>query len=258
MERSLGFEFTGRVCPSNPPVRQLGYKATTCCESRPEGNAQSKWLAYASCKAETASHGYQDVSPDGKRRKTGDKWLAASLSPWRQEAFGGSFNSPENQVVRDQFNDVVFGITALFGNSLVGGHEQQSSEYNTKTREDFGYNCSSNPINFRTLFLSCFKPHGGLEVSKDSTLDQHVVYVRISTDAAADILTIRRFLNLSVEQLTPGRPGCSRYIVLAGDQPSYKMFSELCLESWRNTKNNNSRARTSPTFDDGDGELPLH
>ncbi|PXF48824.1 hypothetical protein BWQ96_01380 [Gracilariopsis chorda] len=35
------------------------------------------------------------------------------------------------------------------------------------------------------------------------------------------------------EQLRPGRRGRPRYIVVGGDQPSYKMFVELWLQSWR-------------------------
>ena len=57
--------------------------------------------------------------------------------------------------------------------------------------------------------------------------------MEIIRDNAADILTVRRFLRLVEEPLIPRRPYCPRYVVLAGDQPSYKMFCELWLESWR-------------------------
>ena len=193
---------------------------------------------------------------DVKRRKTeGQTSWRPQLLLGDGEAFGDSFSTPESQIILDRFNDVVFGITALFRNALVGGHEQKNSEYNASTREQFGYRCSSPPINFRTLLLSCFKPHGG---APEPTFDQHVIYVEISRDSAADILSVRRFLNLIVEQLKPGRPGCPRYVVLAGDQPSYKMFSELWLESWRKSKKNQSRMTIPYTEYEKNEALSLH
>ena len=46
------------------------------------------------------------------------------------------------------------------------------------------------------------------------------------------------FLRLLEEQLKPGRPNCPRYVVLARDELSYKLFCEVWLESWRINRKN--------------------
>ena len=147
--------------------------------------------------------------------------------------FAGSFNSKERRAVLNQFNDIVFGVTSLFRTELLGGKERNDVEYNTGIRKEYEQMASNPPVIFRTLLLSSFKPHGFATVPDEILSNQHVVYVEIIRDNAADILTVRRFLRLVEEQLKPRRPNCPRYVLLAGDQPSYKMFCELWLESWR-------------------------
>ena len=81
--------------------------------------------------------------------------------------------------------------------------------------------------------------------------DQHVVYAKISRDSAAEILTVRRFVRLTEDQLKPGRVNSPRYVVLGGDPPSYKMFLELWLESCPKSGNSPSlrgEVSSSSTF----------
>ena len=168
----------------------------------------------------------------GKRLRTEQffSWRPSSLLGNR-ERFVQSFNTDENNIIFNQFNDIVFGIACLCRSALVGGNEANRLEYSTAITKELKQDLDAPPVNFTTLLLSCFKPHGGAKDSETLEADQHVLYVEISKDNAADILTVRRFLKLVEEQLMPGRPNRPRYVVLAGDQPSYKMFCELWLDS---------------------------
>lgn len=130
-------------------------------------------------------------------------------------------------MVLSRFNDVLFGIVCLYGNQILGGKMCRREEYNTSTMNELSHGLCGRPVNFRTLLLSCFNPHGGAP---------HVVYVEISRDSAADILTVRRFLRLVEEFVKPGTDGSPRYVVISGDQPSYKFFVEIWLESWRKAR----------------------
>lgn len=57
-----------------------------------------------------------------------------------------------------------------------------------------------------------------------------------------------------------GRRGSPRFIVVAGDQPSYKMIVELWLASWRERREGRSQlqSRHSPSEDPSLSPLPLH
>ena len=91
-----------------------------------------------------------------KRRKMEDpgSWRPTAVLRDR-EAFANSIFSNDKHIILERFNDVVFGINALFRNALVGGNEKQGSEYNKDTRAEFGQKISNSPINFRTLLVTC-------------------------------------------------------------------------------------------------------
>lgn len=191
-----------------------------------------------------------EYSAPAKRVRMGS-WKDASDIGSRDE-FIRNITNVEHTVLLNKFNDIVFGLVCLYRQQLVGGKEAASSEYNSGTRGEFRHGVDGVALNFRSLLLSAFKPHGGRPVTDDSLHDQHVVYVDISRDSAADILTVRRFLNMISTQLRPGDPGRPRYIVIGGDQPSYKMFVELWLESWRKSKYRRDSTQsvvTEPVFD---------
>ncbi|PXF44647.1 hypothetical protein BWQ96_05589 [Gracilariopsis chorda] len=172
-----------------------------------------------------------------------DSWKSVACLGTREQ-FVKRFTTPENAAIINQFNNVVFGLVALFRGQLVGGKEAKNGEYNAATRKEFGVGVENgHPVNFRTLLISAFKPYGGADATDETRADQHVVYVEISRESAADILTVRRFLNMVEEQLRPGSRGRPRYIVLGGDQPSYKMFVELWLQSWRGGTRSASTAK---------------
>lgn len=146
-----------------------------------------------------------------------------------------------------QFNDILFGIVCTYRNQLLGEKEAMSGEYNTGTGEMFSNGLQSSAMNFRTLLLSCFKPHGGKGGGGFIT-DQHVVYVEISRESAADALAVRRFLNLIQEYVKTGAPGRPRYVVVGGDQPSYKYFVEMWMESWRKKRSPRGKRKRSCYF----------
>lgn len=100
-------------------------------------------------------------------------------------------------------------------------------------------------INFHSLLLSCFKPHGGAESLQVENDEQEVVYIDISRESATDSLT--------GTLLRPGTTGCPRFVILSGDQHSYKMIVEIWLESWRERGNSNRCANTSTG-----SQTPLH
>lgn len=129
-----------------------------------------------------------------------------------RDNFMTSLTDIENAGVLKQFNNVVFGLVCLFRGQLIGGKEASKSEYNARTRADFAHGVSGLPLNFRTLLLSSFLPHGGRPHTDESLYKQHVLYVEISRDSAANIITVRRFLNMVAGQLRPGSPGCPRYM----------------------------------------------
>lgn len=136
-----------------------------------------------------------------------DSWKSVTCLGSRS-LFVQRFTTPENSAIIDQFNNVVFGLVALFRGQLVGGKEAHNGEYNAATRKEFCFGIENgHPVNFRTLLLSAFKPHGGAEATNVTRADQQVVYVEISRESAADILTVRRFLNMVEEQSRPGSRG---------------------------------------------------
>lgn len=198
----------------------------------------------------------ENIAEHSTKRPRLDSWKSVRGLGCR-DAFINRFSSVENTMLVKQFSDIAFGLTALFRGQLVGRKESNNSEYNSQTIADMNFGVHGAPLNFRTLLLSAFKPHGGKDPSDESLYDEQVVYVEISRDSAADIITVRRFINLVKEQIRPGHPGRPRYVVLAGDQPSYKMFCNLWLDSWRESRQGGEgvggAAHTSSNCN-----LPLH
>ncbi|PXF40886.1 hypothetical protein BWQ96_09379 [Gracilariopsis chorda] len=168
---------------------------------------------------------FDEESPPFKRRRNGSWKDPACLG--NRDKFMDTLTDVNNTTTLQQFNNAVFGLVSLLRGRLVGGKNSNASEYNVGTTSEFNFGLEDTPVNFRTLLLSSFKPHGGRPLTDESLYDQTVVYVQINRDRAADILTVRRFLNLIEEQLRPGQSGCPRYVVLDGDQPSHKMFVKL-------------------------------
>ncbi|PXF43748.1 hypothetical protein BWQ96_06480 [Gracilariopsis chorda] len=146
-------------------------------------------------------------------------WRSADSSGSREQ-FIERFTSVENNMRVQQCEEIVFEIVALYRSQLLGGREVVGNEYNTSAPELLSFGNDGSAVNFRALLLSSFKSHGGCSELNDYLVDQHLVFVEISRDSLADVLTVRRFRNLVRDQLQPGKPGRPRYIVIVGDQPS--------------------------------------
>ena len=86
-------------------------------------------------------------------------------------------------------------------------------------------------VNFRTLLLSCFQRHGGLDNSKPSLYDQEATLVDVSCMSTANALTIHAKISMLKDVIRPEEPGRPRYVVCGGDQPTFKMTVRL----WRNS-----------------------
>lgn len=117
--------------------------------------------------------------------------------------FINKFDSVAHERLISQFNDVVSGLASFYRQALLGGSSLYLMNYIVGIRSGLQHEVREKPINFRTLLLSAFKPHGGQSMSGD--FDQHAVYVEICRDSAADVLTARRFVWLIEGQLKPGR-----------------------------------------------------
>lgn len=55
--------------------------------------------------------------------------------------------------------------------------------------------------------------------------------------SSADVLTIHQKLSLLYLRLKPGQPGCPRFIVVSGDQPTYRMLVRIWRKSYLERKN---------------------
>ena len=89
-------------------------------------------------------------------------------SSWRsreplgsRETFTDSLANREHEAIIRQFQSVVLGMSSLCRRQLLGGLEGANAEHNTGTRDGLESLMHHRPVNFRTLMLSCFKPHGG-------------------------------------------------------------------------------------------------
>lgn len=176
-----------------------------------------------------------------KRQKLEMTWKNTKVLGNRT-SFSQNFLSTDNVQLLKQFNDTVFGLVCFHRHSLLGGKNRSLNEYNTGTSPEYEHDIP-NPVNFRTLLLSAFKQHGGRDPNDDSLFDRHVVYVEVSRESAADLLTVRRFIQLLEDQIRPGEAGRPRYVVLGGDQPSFKMYGDLWLDSWRKSDNSTNESQ---------------
>ena len=68
----------------------------------------------------------------------GKRLITEQFSSWRplnllgnRERFVQSFNTDENNIIFNQFNDILFGMACLCRSALVGGNEANRPEYNT-------------------------------------------------------------------------------------------------------------------------------
>lgn len=184
------------------------------------------------------------ISHEAKPQKF--EWKSASLLGDRDK-FAEPFISPERKKIVNQFSDVVFGLVISHRDNLIsyGEHLSMPNVHGPRpgiTTESETHITGKSVINFRSLLLAAFKHHGGREQDDDELFKQHVDYVDISREPASDILTVRRILVLIRSLHTPGKTGCPRFVVVGGDQPSYKMTAEIWFSSWRESRSANRDA----------------
>ena len=189
------------------------------------------------------SDAQSELSHKKVRCTVNDTWKPVVVLE-KREKFIDKFDSVADERLISQFSDVVLGLASFYRQALLGGSSLDSKDYNVVIRSGLRHDVREKPINFSTPLLSAFKPHSGKAMS--GVFRQHVLYVEISRDSAAEILTVRRSVRLIEDQLKPGRVNSPRYFVLGGDQSSYKMFVEVWLESLR-------KARIGPSLR---GEVP--
>ena len=154
-------------------------------------------------------------------------WLRVNDTFISREVFVASFNTEKDRCILNDFFDIVFGIVYQNRARLMDISEEKQKF--TRGRTELLYKHQG--LNFRSLLLSCFKQHGGVESDDPTLYDQEVLFVDVSRMSAADILTIHEKIALIMRLLTPGNPGCPRYIVVSGDQPTYRMLVKI----WRNS-----------------------
>lgn len=106
---------------------------------------------------------------------TGVKWKSTDTLGSREE-FINNLCSTENNLITDRFASVVFGLVTLYRNQLLDGRNMESSDYNVSGHSLFTYGLEADPINFRTLLLSAFEPHG--RKPRDDA-EQHIVYLDV-------------------------------------------------------------------------------
>ena len=93
-------------------------------------------------------------------------------------------------------------------------------------------------MNFRTLLLSCFQRHGGLDNSNPSLYDQEATLVDVSGMSAANALTIHAKISMLKDVIRPEDPGRPRNFVCGGDQPTLKMTVKLWRKSYFEAERN--------------------
>ena len=124
-----------------------------------------------------------------------------------------SFNTEKDCCILHDLFDILFGIVYQNRARLMDMSEDKQKF--TRGRSELLYKHQG--LNFYSLLLSCFKQHGGVESDDPTIPDQEVMFVDVSRMSAAGILTIHDKIALIMRLLTPGNPGCPRYIVLSGD-----------------------------------------
>lgn len=179
-------------------------------------------------------------------RLDGTGWLPVDAVPClsNRSAFVSSLHSENDKNILNDFMDLCFG-TVLQDRSDLLGVSETTRTYKRSTQSN---SFKHQGTNFRTLLLSCFKPHGGLSKSHPSLYDQDILFVDISRLSAADILTIHQKLSMLEGLLKSGRRGGPTHVIVTGDQPTYRMLVRIWRKSFLEHGRSNS---TSNQMDKG-------
>ncbi|PXF42589.1 hypothetical protein BWQ96_07684 [Gracilariopsis chorda] len=138
-----------------------------------------------------------------------------------RENFIGELVSEDAKEALQAFYDVVYGkFYAERGRLLRPGHYKAGSD------------SASGGLNFRTMLLSCFKEHGGVSRNDPLLLEQKVVFIDIREEIASDIMTIHAKIAQIRDLVRPGEDGSPRYVVISGDQPTYRMMFNIWRRSY--------------------------
>lgn len=81
----------------------------------------------------------------------------------------------------------------------------------------------------RALFPSCFKQRSGRGADDEAVTQEDVEAADMSTENAADSLTIRRKVNLLGEMLKAREPDGPSHVVVFGDHPTFKNWPRCGL-----------------------------
>ncbi|PXF42222.1 hypothetical protein BWQ96_08050 [Gracilariopsis chorda] len=195
-----------------------------------------------STETSTMTENRKDVNPN--------KWLRPKDIFKDRVSSAASFNSKEDRDILVEFCDLVFGIV-LENRSRLLAVSHSKSMYR-RGRKELEYKHQG--IYFRLLLLSSFKQHGGADFEDPSLFEQDIVFVDVSRMSASDIMTIHRKLSLIAELLTPGNPGSPRFVVVAGDQPTYKMLVKI----WRTSYSDCNRPNPTSIEPAFMNELQVH
>jgi hypothetical protein len=143
-------------------------------------------------------------------------WHDVGLSGQSGEVFAGSRACEDDETVLREFTDVIFGLAYVHRRQQLGT----------------GDNVGRGGFSFRSLLLAAFLPHGGVDSTGEKFHDRRVVYVDVDGSDASDKLTIQRKLALIQSILRPGEVGQPCFVVVAGDQPTFKVLFDL----WRDSR----------------------
>lgn len=111
-------------------------------------------------------------------------------------------------------------------------------------RRNTAFDYEDQGISLRMLLFASLKHYGGLEATDASLSDQQILFVDVSRDSAADILKIHKKLALINASLKPGRLRSPRYVIVCGDQPTYRMLVKIWIQSYKENYDKN-RVRVS-------------
>ena len=165
------------------------------------------------------------------------KWLDPNNVCCSRESFISNIVTPEGRGLLDAFFDICFGIAFDRRESLVGMHFSKTPQLPRTARQKTSNACQNQlPVNFRTLLLSCFRQHGGVGQNEASLQQQTLIYVDICKQSAADIVTIHSKIAQIYEMVKPGEPDSPKYVVISGDQPTYKMIVSIWRQSYLEEK----------------------
>ena len=162
-------------------------------------------------------------------------WIVPEQAFSNREQFAASFNSNRDRCILNEFYDIAFGIVFQKREELL----DISANARTMRRGESNMPYKHQGISFRSLVLSCFKQHGGLEADDPTNFDQEVLFVDVSRMSAADILTIHDKIALLAQLLSPGNPGCPRHVIVSGDQPTYGMIVKIWRTSYLEARKRN-------------------